>query len=157
MSTLWKTYPYWSLLKTNRLEVHTESNIKLFDLSSFSFRYNVDSWLSLVDEARPKFHKQHMVMIELAKWLVPILCRGPGADLSQFPLDLVHTRLDLAISFLNVLDVVEPGLSKFRAKFMFEMIDTKMFLFCQKFKTGTADPSQLFGKKSFKEYSKTKS
>merc|ERR1711902_295238 len=88
-------------------------------------RYNVDSWLSLVVEARPKFHKQHMVMIELAKWLVPILCRGPGMDLSQFPIDLVHLRLNLAISFLNVLDVVEPGLSKFRAKFMFEMIDTK--------------------------------
>ena len=54
-------------------------------------------------------------------------------------------------SFLNVLNVVEPGLSKFRAKFMFEMIDTKMFLFCQKFKTGTADPSQLFGNKTFKK------
>ena len=120
-------------------------------------RYNVESWLSLVYEARPKFHSQHMVMIELAKWLVPILCRGPGVDLSQFPLELVNTRLELATSFLNVLNVVEPGLSKFRAKFMFEMIDTKMFLFCQKFKTGTADPSQLFGNKTFKKKIEIKS
>ena len=45
-------------------------------------RYNVDSWLRILSEARPKFHPQHMIMIEIAKWLVPILCRGPGINIS---------------------------------------------------------------------------
>ena len=41
-------------------------------------RYNVPGWLELEAAARPLFHRQHGVMAELAKWLVPILCRGPG-------------------------------------------------------------------------------
>ena len=40
----------------------------------------MDSWLSLLSDARPKFHPQHMIMIEIAKWLVPTLCRGPGIN-----------------------------------------------------------------------------
>merc|ERR1712066_121359 len=35
-------------------------------------RYNVDSWLQLLARASPYFHPQHMVMIDIAKWLVPI-------------------------------------------------------------------------------------
>ena len=41
-------------------------------------RYDVPGWLELVAAARPLFHRQHGVMAELAKWVVPILCRGPG-------------------------------------------------------------------------------
>ena len=41
-------------------------------------RYDVSGWLELEAAARPLFHRQHGVMAELAKWAVPILCRGPG-------------------------------------------------------------------------------
>ena len=41
-------------------------------------RYDVSGWLELEAAARPLFHRQHGVMAELAKWVVPILCRGPG-------------------------------------------------------------------------------
>ena len=110
-------------------------------------RYNVDSWLKLLSQARPKFHPQHMVMVEIAKWCVPILCRGPGLGFSHFPMALVTTKLELAINYVRVLEILEPGLSKFRAKFLFEMIDTKMFLFCEKFKREqTVDQSEVKGK-----------
>ena len=41
-------------------------------------RYDVSGWLELEAAARPLFHRQHGVMAEIAKWVVPILCRGPG-------------------------------------------------------------------------------
>ena len=53
---------------------------------------------------------------------------------------------DLIILLSKVLEIVEPGLSKFRAKFSFELVDTKMFLFCEQFKRdGKADPKELLG------------
>ena len=97
-------------------------------------RYNTESWLKLLSQAKPRFHPQHMIMTEISKWLVPILCRGPSLGFSDFPPDLVETKLLLASHYVQVMDVLEPGLSKFRAKFTFELIDTKMFLFCEKFK-----------------------
>jgi len=94
-------------------------------------RYNIDDWLELLSRTKLQFHPQHMVMIEIAKWLVPILCRGPSLSFPDFPMELVTIKLELATNYLKVLNIVEPGLSKFRAKFMFEMVDTKIFLFSE--------------------------
>ena len=74
---------------------------------------------------------------------MPILCRGPGLSFPHFPLELVRTKLRLASSYLAVLEIVEPGLSKFRAKYMFEMIDTKMFLLSKKFNEGSLSPQSF--------------
>ena len=41
-------------------------------------RYNVVLWLELLDLALTRVHPHHEVVIEIAKFLVPILCRGPG-------------------------------------------------------------------------------
>ena len=60
-----------------------EDSLTKFTLINQMFRYNVDSWLSILSDARPKFHPQHMIMIEIAKWLVPILCRGPGINIDH--------------------------------------------------------------------------
>ena len=65
------------------------------------------------------------------------------------------TKLELATNYVRVLETLEPGLSKFRAKFMFEMIDTKMFLFCEKFKQEQiVEQSEIRGKwiKILREY-----
>ena len=96
--------------------------------------------MALLTKARPYFHPQHMVMIDIAKWLVPILCRGPGRSFHHFSPELVQTRLELATNYLNVLEITEPGLSKFRAKYLFEMIDTKMFLLSKEFNEGRLPP-----------------
>ena len=53
-----------------------------------------------------------MVMIDIAKWLVPILCRAPGRSFQYFSPDLVKTKLELATNYLTVLEITEPGLSK---------------------------------------------
>ena len=108
-------------------------------------RYNVENWLDLLGRAEPYFHPQHMVMIDIAKWLVPVLCRGPGLSFPHFPLDQVQTKLRLATNYLAVLEIVEPGLSKFRAKYLFEMIDTKMFLLSKEFNEGKLAPHLFKG------------
>ena len=43
-------------------------------------------------------------MVEIAKWLVPILCRGPGLGFSDFPSDMVSTKLELATMDLSSSD-----------------------------------------------------
>ena len=35
-------------------------------------------WLELLDLALTRLHPHHELVIEIAKFLVPILCRGPG-------------------------------------------------------------------------------
>ena len=62
------------------------------------------------------------------------LTLGHGLSFADFPLEMVTIKLELAKNYLNVLEIVEPGLSKFRAKYMFELVDTKLFLFCEELK-----------------------
>ena len=61
--------------------IHNLKNLISLTTITLFPRYNVESWLKILSDARPKFHPQHMIMIEIAKWLVPILCRGPGIDI----------------------------------------------------------------------------
>ena len=48
----------------------------------------------------------------------------------------VRTKLELARGLLAVLEVVEPGLSKPRAKVIFELVDTELYLLCQQLQAG---------------------
>ena len=65
----------------------------------------------------------------------------------DFPPEMVSTRLELATNFLTVLNTIDPGLSKFRAKFMYEVIDTRIYLFSRRFQeTGEANIKELQGK-----------
>jgi len=91
-------------------------------------RNNVDKWLELEKSSLKLVHPQHEVMLEITKWLVPVLCRGPNQVTSEFPISLVRRKLKLAQSYLSVLDVVEPGFSKLRAKVLYEIIETDLFL-----------------------------
>ena len=60
---------------------------------------------------------------------------------------MVATKLELATNYLTVLNTIEPGLSKFRAKFMYEVIDTRIYIFSRRFQeTGEANVKELQGK-----------
>ena len=67
--------------------------------------------------------------------------------LPDFPAEMIHTRLMLAHNYLSVLNILEPGINTFRAKFMFEYIDTKIYFFSKQFQeTGEANVKELHGK-----------
>ena len=64
----------------------------------------------------------------------------------DFPPEMVATKLELATNYLTVLNTIEPGLSKFRAKFMYEVIDTRIYIFSRRFQeTGEANVKELQG------------
>lgn len=92
-------------------------------------RYSVKDWLGLESTAKCHFHPQHEVMCEIAKWLVPILCRGPESrSIGHFPRYLVETKLRLASNYLNVLNIVDPGMSRNRAKTSYEILECQVYL-----------------------------
>ena len=91
-------------------------------------RYNTELWLSLLDSALSVVHPQHEVVIEIAKFLVPVLCRAPNRRTSGFPIELVRRKLELDGWYLNVTNVVDPGYSKQRVKVLYEVVETKLFL-----------------------------
>ena len=91
-------------------------------------RYNTERWLAFLDTALSVVHPQHEVVIEIAKFLVPVLCRAPNRRTSEFPVNLVKRKLELAQWYLNVTNVVDPGYSKQRVKVLYEVVETKLFL-----------------------------
>ena len=69
-------------------------------------------------------------------------------NFTDFPAKMISTRLELATNFLTVLNIIEPGLSKLRAKFMYEVIDTRIYLFSRRFReTGETNIKELKGEK----------
>ena len=93
-----------------------------------SNRYNMDLWLRLVDFALKSVHHHHDVIIEIAKFLIPIMCRGPGMTTDDFPLELVRRKLQIATWHYDVVKVIDPGYSKSRIKMLYEITETKIFL-----------------------------
>eukprot|EP00092_Neocalanus_flemingeri_P045750 GFUD01051271.1.p1 GENE.GFUD01051271.1~~GFUD01051271.1.p1 ORF type:complete len:551 (-),score=122.42 GFUD01051271.1:56-1708(-) len=106
-------------------------------------RYNVSQWLDMYARAKVYFHPQHEVISEIAKWSVPILGRGPGKKLSDFPVSLIKTKVELATSYLAVLDIVERGVSKFRAKTLYELVDSQIYLASLDFRDGKCDRATI--------------
>ena len=73
---------------------------------------------------------------EVSKWILPILCRGHGKSLSDFPVSLVRTKVDLATNYMAVLDIVERGISRSRAKTLYELVDSQFYLTYLDFREG---------------------
>ena len=68
---------------------------------------------------------------------------------------MISTKLTLAQNYLSVLNIIEPGINSFRAKFMFEYIDTKIYFFSKRFQeTGEANIKELYGKCQSKQMPK---
>jgi len=97
-------------------------------------RFDTDAWLDLRRRALLQCHPQHQICCEVAKWLVPILARGPGKSLADFPRELLISKMTMAEDYLRVLRVVEPGFSRNTAKTIFEKVDTWMFLSCDDYR-----------------------
>lgn len=98
-------------------------------------RYNVERWLDLEEEALKFFHPQHQVVMEVAKWLVPILCRSPTRLTESFSPNLLKRKMSLLSRQLAVMTIVDPGYSKTRAKALYEFTETKLFLTFQNIDT----------------------
>ena len=106
-------------------------------------RYNATQWLDMYARAKVYFHPQHEVISEIAKWSVPILGRGLGRTLSDFPVSLIITKVELASSYLAVLDIVERGISKFRAKTLYELVDSQIYLASLDFRDGKCNRAEI--------------
>ena len=66
---------------------------------------------------------------------------------NHFPTEMISTKLELATNLLTVLHTIEPGLSKFRAKIIYEVIDTSIYIFSKRFQeTGEANIKESHGK-----------
>ena len=87
---------------------HLMAELKSLTLTE---RYNVAKWLELDRRAAARVHPQHQIRVEVAKWLVSILCRGPSATSEDFPRHELEHKLEMAQRQLNVLEVVDPGKS----------------------------------------------
>jgi len=94
-------------------------------------RYNIDIWIPFLEIALKVVHPQHEAIIEIAKFLVPVLCRAPNKRTSDFPIQLIKRKLELAQWHLNVTNIVDPGYSKPRVKVLYEVVETKLFLLFQ--------------------------
>ena len=97
----------------------------------------------MFDRAKVYFHAQHEVISEIAKWVLPILGRGIGKTLSDFPVSMIQTKVELGINYLAVLDIVERGISKFRAKTMYELVDSQIYLASLDFRDGKCDRAAI--------------
>jgi hypothetical protein len=87
------------------------SHIKLAKVKHFfcTTRYNVGAWLELDEQAGALVHPQHEIRVEIAKWLVSILCRGPQSTSADYPRHMLLRKMEMAQRQLAVLDVVDPG------------------------------------------------
>jgi len=92
-------------------------------------RYNIDSWLSLLDQTETEVHPQHATVIEICKWILPILCRCPQTTTEDYDITLVKRKLDLATRQRTVLDRIDPGIGKSRGKALYEEMETEIFLY----------------------------
>ena len=77
-------------------------------------RYDVDMYLDLLNDAIKVLHPHHEIICDIAKWLVPIYCRGKL--LHEFPLEDLILKRQLCLYQLEVLDKVNPGLTKTKGK-----------------------------------------
>ena len=91
-------------------------------------KFNVGLWLKCLNNVLKEVHPHHEAVIEIGKFLIPILCRGPGMKTDQFPLELVKKKLELATNQLSVLSLIDPGYSKSRVKVLYEIVETELFL-----------------------------
>ena len=91
-------------------------------------KFNVEGWLHCLHSVLKVVHPHHEAVIEIGKFLIPILCRGPGMRTEHFPIELVKRKLELANIQLAVLTVVDPGYSKSRVKVLYEIVETELYL-----------------------------
>ena len=71
--------------------------------------------------------------------MLPILGRGHGQGLADFPVSMIETKVELGVHYTKVLDIVERGLSKFKAKALYELVDSQIYLASVDLREGKSD------------------
>lgn len=71
--------------------------------------------------------------------MVPILCRGPNVTLANVSLEDLMLKRQLCRYQLAVLDKLNPGMTRMRGKFLFELLDIEVFLMSEAFNNATID------------------
>merc|ERR1712066_251177 len=113
-------------------------------------RYDVAAMLALYDEASSLLHPNHHVLCDLAKWLVPVYCRNGAVPLDDFPRSDVERKQNMCSRQIRILEHVSPGLTKLRAKFIFEYLCVSIFLAVTDYNEDVIDGEELIKRlKSF--------
>ena len=79
-------------------------------------RYDIKKYIAIYLKAIKVVHPQHEIICEIAKWLLPIFCRGPGLTVSHFSEEDFDLKHKLCLNYLRVVDKIKPGLNKIRGK-----------------------------------------
>ena len=79
-------------------------------------RYDIKKYIAIYLKAIKVVHPQHEIICEIAKWLLPIFCRGPGLTVSQFSEEDFDLKHKLCLNYLRVVDKIKPGMNKIRGK-----------------------------------------
>ena len=79
-------------------------------------RYDIKKYAAIYLKAITVVHPQHEIICEIAKWLLPIFCRGPGLTVSHFSEEDFDLKHKLCLNYLRVVDKIKPGLNKIRGK-----------------------------------------
>ena len=79
-------------------------------------RYDIKKYIAIYLKAIKVVHPQHEIICEIAKWLLPIFCRGPGLTVSHFSEEDFDLKHKLCLNYLRVVDNIKPGLNKIRGK-----------------------------------------
>ena len=53
-----------------------------------------------------------LFFLQICKWLLPILCRAADKQSEEYPVSLMEKKLQLSRIYREVLDVIDPGISK---------------------------------------------
>lgn len=88
-------------------------------------------------------HPNHFIQIGLRQSLIELYGRVDGYELDDLPDDLLEHKCELIRSFLKILDIVEPGMTRIRAQMLFELHAPLLYIFKSGFSSNTLSGSEL--------------
>ena len=91
-------------------------------------RFDLDPWLDLFLRARQYFHPQHQVLCAIARFCLPEFGREKGKTVNELSLMDALTKADMAGAYLAVLEIVEAGISRNRAKVLYELAEIQLHI-----------------------------
>ena len=94
--------------------------------TNFFLRLDIVSLLNHHDDASQYFHPQHQVLSVMAQTLLPLMRRSTDELINKSA--ILEKKTIIASNYLAALDVVEDGISRNRAKAIFELVDSKAII-----------------------------
>ena len=75
----------------------------------------------LLVEGRTFLHPNHGLLQRMRSWLIPTMCRAHHKQMDDFSTEDVCLKQQLCLESLQVLDVIEPGLTTSRGRVLYEL------------------------------------